>query len=145
MVRSMKHKKTQWIWAAALCLLAIAAMPAVTLADDYNEALTAMANGEYRSAYRDFKRLARNDHTRAQYQLGMLFLFGKGVDQDVEQGIDWLTRAAENGSYLAANELGQIYISGRGVSPNEQEAMKWLELATELAGEDPDEAEEGCD
>ena len=145
MVRSMKHKKTQRIWAAALCLMVAVAVPAVSQADAYDEALTAMANGEYRSAYRDFKRLARKDHTRAQYQLGMLFLFGKGVGQDVEQGIDWLTRAAENGSYLAANELGQIYISGRGVSPNEQEAMKWLELATELAGENPDDAEEGCD
>ena len=145
MVRSMKLKKTQRLSVAALCLLAAVALPTASQADAYDEALTAMANGEYRSAYRDFKRLARKDHTRAQYQLGMLFLFGKGVGQDVEQGIDWLTRAAENGSYLAANELGQIYISGRGVAPNEQEAMKWLDLATELAGENPDDAEEGCD
>jgi TPR repeat protein len=129
----------------ALCLMVAAGFPALCLADAYEEALEALAEGEYRTASRDFKRLARQDHPRAQYQLGMLYLFGKGVAQDVDQGIEWLKRAAENGSYLAANELGQVYLAGRGVAPDEQEAMKWLERATRLAGEHPEEAEEGCD
>jgi hypothetical protein len=64
---------------------------------------------------------------------------------DVAQGVEWLKRAANNGSYLAANELGQIYSAGRGVAPDEQEAVKWLELATRLAQENPAEADEGCE
>ncbi len=128
-----------------LWLIAGAALPAVSQADPYDEAMAALAEGEFRSAYRDFKRLARKDHTESQYQLGMLYLFGKGVTQDVEQGMEWLKRAAENGSYLAANELGQIYLAGRGVATDEQEAMKWLELATTLAAQNPGEAEDGCE
>jgi TPR repeat protein len=141
----MKRERKIVTLAAALWLIVAALLPVVSQAEPYDEALAALAEGEFRTAYRDFKRLARKDHTQAQYQLGMLLLLGKGVGQDEERGIEWLKRAAENGSYLAANELGQIYLAGRGVAPNEQEAMKWLELATQLAGENPDEAEDGCE
>jgi TPR repeat protein len=141
----MKHDKTNRIVHTALCLIITTALPVVSQADPYEEALADLTDGEFRSAFRDFKRLARKDHTQAQYQLGMLYIFGKGVGQDVEQGIEWLKRSAENGSYLAANELGQIYLAGRGVAPDEQEAMKWLELATQLADENPGEAEDGCE
>lgn len=145
MVRSMKHNKTNRFLVALLLLMVAASWPLASQADPYEEALEELTEGEFRSAFRAFKRLARKDHTEAQFQLGMLYIFGKGVAQDVEQGIEWLKRSAQNGSYLAANELGQIYISGRGVEPNEQEAIKWLELATQLAEENPDETEEGCD
>ncbi|MBT2969828.1 MAG: sel1 repeat family protein [Candidatus Thiodiazotropha sp. (ex Ctena orbiculata)] len=114
-------------------------------AADFEEAMEALTQGEHREAYRDFKRLAKHDHIKAQYQLGMLYLLGKGVGQDTDQGIAWLKEAATNGSYLAANELGQIYLSGRGVDINEQEAIKWLELATAIAEQNEGEAEDGCD
>ena len=145
MVPSMKQDKTNRTVALALCLIVAMALPLASRGDAYEEAMDELTEGEFRAAFRDFKRLARMDHTEAQYQLGMLYLFGKGVGQDVEQGIEWLKRAAENGYYLAANELGQIYLAGRGVAPNEQEAMKWLELATALAADNPGAAEEGCD
>lgn len=107
--------------------------------------MEALDNGEHREAYRGFKRLAKQYHVEAQYQLGMLYLFGKGVREDAAQGIAWLKEAAENGYYLAASELGQIYLSGRGVDVDEQEAIKWLELATMIAEENEGEAEDGCD
>ncbi|MES9992086.1 MAG: tetratricopeptide repeat protein [Candidatus Thiodiazotropha sp.] len=114
-------------------------------AADFDEAMESLANGEHREAYRGFKRLAKHDHVEAQFQLGMLYLFGKGVEEDATQGIAWLKEAASNGSYLAANELGQIYLSGRGVDVNEQEAVKWLELATMIAEQNEGEAEDGCE
>ncbi|MCU7906092.1 MAG: sel1 repeat family protein [Candidatus Thiodiazotropha sp. (ex Epidulcina cf. delphinae)] len=114
-------------------------------ADDYDDAVSALSDGDYHDAYQDFKRLARRDHVEAQFQLGMLYLFGKGVGQDSETGVEWLRQAAESGSYLAANELGRIYLSGKGVARDEQEAIKWLELATEIAEQHEGEAEDGCD
>jgi TPR repeat protein len=114
-------------------------------ASDFDDAMDARVAGEHHEAYRGFKRLAKRDHIEAQYQLGMLYLFGKGVEQDTVQGISWLKQAAENGSYGAANELGQIYLSGKGVAIDEQEAVKWLELATRIAEQNEGEAEDGCD
>jgi TPR repeat protein len=119
--------------------------PILSHAGDYEDALAALADGRYRSAVKEFKRLAREGHPDAQYQLGMLYLFGTGVGRDVTQGIVWLKRSANNGSYLAANELGQIYLSGQGVAQDEQEAMKWLEMATQLAEEDEDATDEDCE
>lgn len=141
----MHHERAIRVLFISIWLTVGASLPAVSLAEAYDDAVAALADGEYRTAYRDFKRLARQDHPKAQYQLGMLFLFGQGVEMDVTQGVEWLKRAANNGSYLAANELGQIYISGRGVAPDEQEAVKWVELATRLAQENPAEADEGCE
>lgn len=117
----------------------------VAFADDYDDALSALSDGDYREAYRGFKRLARRDHIEAQFQLGMLYLYGKGVGRDSDTGIEWLSQAAESGSYLAANELGQIYLSGKDVTRDEAEAIKWLELATKIAEQHEGEAEDGCD
>ncbi|WP_316366325.1 tetratricopeptide repeat protein [Candidatus Thiodiazotropha sp. CDECU1] len=126
-------------------LLLLVGMSGGLLASDFEDAMDAMTNGEHHSAYRGFKRLATRDHVKAQYQLGMLYIFGKGVEQNTHQGITWLKEAASNGSYMAANELGQIYLSGKGVEIDENEAIKWLELATEIAEQNEGEAEDGCD
>jgi TPR repeat protein len=115
------------------------------LASDFEDAMDAVTNGEPKDAYRGFKRLAKRDHVEAQYQLGMLYIFGKGVEQNTDQGVTWLKEAAGNGSYMAANELGQIYLSGKGVDRDEEEAIKWLELATQIAEQNEGEAEDGCD
>jgi TPR repeat protein len=116
-----------------------------SIADDFEMALTALSEREYSTAYRAFKRLAKREHIDAQYQLGMLYLYGRGVDQDVEQGVSWLKRAAEGGSYVAANELGQVYLSGQWVKQNETEAMKWLTLSSKIAEESEGEASDGCE
>jgi TPR repeat protein len=128
-----------------LGLLLALLSPLPVSAGEYEDAVAALTDGEYRQAYRGFKRLAQRDHVEAQYQVGMLYLFGQGAKLDTEQGIHWLERAANNGSYAAANELAQIYISGRGVPPNEAEAIKWMELATTIAEQDESVADDGCE
>ncbi|MET0091626.1 MAG: tetratricopeptide repeat protein [Candidatus Thiodiazotropha sp.] len=114
-------------------------------ADDYEDGVAALESQDYLAAARLFNRMAKRDHVKAQYQLGLLYLSGKGVDLDVEKGVDWLKRAAEGGSYKAANELSQIYLSGKGVERDEQEAIKWLELATRIAKQNTEEADDGCE
>ena len=73
----------------------------------------------------------------------MLYFQGKGVKQDIDQGISWLKDASANGSYRAAAELGQIYLAGTGVKADELEAMKWIRRSDELANAENTEA--GCD
>jgi hypothetical protein len=145
MERYMRYKQTIRMY-FFLCWLALSSgLWGVALASPFSEAKQALDAGDHRTAYRGFKRLAMQDHPGAQYQLGMLLLAGKGVAQDTTQGIEWLKRAAGNGSYLAANELAQIYTSGREVAPDEQEAMKWIERATQLGKQQPEVTDEGCE
>jgi TPR repeat protein len=141
----MYDKYTAQILTPLLWLLLAAGLLGMICAASYDEAMSILADGEYRAANRVFKRLALEGHPEAQYQLGMLLLLGKGVDMDVEQGIEWLKRATDNGFYLAANELGRSYILGRGVAPDEEGAKKWLERASQLAEQQPDDAEEDCE
>jgi uncharacterized protein len=128
-----------------LGLLSIVLFPLLVIADEYYDAMGALEAGEYRQAYRGFKRLAQRENVEAQYQVGMLYLFGQGVSEDAEQGIYWLGRAAHNGSFAAANELAQIYLAGRGVTANEAEAIKWMDLAKSIAEQDDSQAEDGCE
>jgi TPR repeat protein len=131
--------------ALGLFFIILLMMPGGLFASDFEDAMNALHNGNSREAYRGFKRLAKRDHIEAQYQLGMLYLFGEGVTQDTAQGISWLEQAANSGSYGAANELGQVYLSGKGVAVDERKALKWLELATEIAEQNQGAAEDGCD
>ncbi len=127
-----------------IALLSLPVMPLMA-ADDYAAGIAALESQDYLSAARLFNRMAKRDHVKAQYQLGLLYLSGKGVDADVDKGMEWLKRAAEGGSYKAANELSQIYLSGKGVPRDEQEAVKWLELATQIAQQNTEEADSGCE
>jgi len=119
--------------------------PGVVFADGYEAAATALVQGDQQQAFRLFKRLARQGHVQAQYQLGLLYLSGEGVEQDQVQGIEWLKQAAQSGDYLATNELGQIYMTGRGVAVNEAEAIHWVELAGKIAAQNQGVAEDGCE
>jgi hypothetical protein len=49
---------------------------------------------------------ALQGHAEAQYNLGLMFLAGKGVEQSQEEGVKWITRAAEGGSPGAQAFLG---------------------------------------
>lgn len=141
----MHHKRAIRVVSPLLWLVLSTGLSGAASAEPYAEAMSALGDGEHRVAFRGFKRLAAQDHAEAQYRLGMLYLSGQGVGQDIAKGIEWLKRAANNSSYLAANELGQIYLAGRNVPPDEREAVKWVELATRLAEENPGQAEEDCE
>jgi uncharacterized protein len=138
--KRLKYMLTCLLWPGSFALLSASLCAAA-----YDDAMSALADGDYRTAYRDFKALAEEGDAQAQYRLGVLLLFGQGVRQRTEEGIEWLKRAADNGSYLAANELVQIYNSGREVAPDEQEAMKWIERATQLGEQQPEVADDGCE
>ncbi len=112
-------------------------------ATDFDTAFAAYEAGEYRTAYRGFKRMAHDHHVQAQYLLGLLYFNGQGVRKDVQRGVEWLKEAAGNGSYRAAAELGHIYATGNGVRMDADEASRWIDLSVELAGEG--DADEECD
>ncbi len=65
----------------------------------------------------------------AQYQLGLLYLTGKGTLQDFEEAAKWFTSAAEQNHALAQYELGLLYHNGLGVNPDNEKSYVWLNLA----------------
>ncbi len=65
----------------------------------------------------------------AQYQLGLLYLNGRGTLQDFSEAAKWLTLAAEQNHSLAQYELGLLYQVGQGVELNVEKSYIWFNIA----------------
>lgn len=66
------------------------------------------------------------------YRAGMIYLFDKEVEQNIEKGIEFLKRAAEADHPQAAWVLANLYISGNLVEKNMMEGFTWLQLGAKL-------------
>ena len=61
----------------------------------------------------------------AQFNLGVMYLNGRGVPQDDAEAVKWHRLAAEQGYASAQFNLGVMYLNGRGVPQDDAEAVKW--------------------
>ncbi|MGD9604095.1 MAG: tetratricopeptide repeat protein [Gammaproteobacteria bacterium] len=104
------------------------------------------------------KPLAEGGSPEAQFELGMMYVAGRGVARDLEEGRFWLQQASRLGFGPAQLNLGSLYARGLGVTPDPVEATVWFTLAAangeslaaqylnvvqdELSGEDRARAEQ---
>ena len=65
----------------------------------------------------------------AQFELGLKYFQGQGVQQDYLRAAELFTRAADEGHALARNNLGTMYLIGFGVAQNIGRAAKLYKLA----------------
>ena len=101
--------------------------PSIPLAGE--EPYAALQRGDYRLAAGLFYPLAQRGDARAQYNLGMLYASGLGVDQDYQAALKWHRMAAAQGHAGGQNELAQMYAKGQGVQPNQVLAYVWFTVA----------------
>jgi len=81
-----------------------------TFADPFEDSMAAYNKGDYSTAYNLLKPLAEQGYASAQFNLGLLYLHGKGLSQDYVEAAKWFRRAAEQGDADAQNNLGVFYI-----------------------------------
>ena len=74
---------------------------------------------------------AAQGQPEAQYQLGVIYLRGKGISKDLGQAAGLLRRAAERGIAEAQYQLGLLYLTGDGVMKDYAEAAKWIRKAAD--------------
>ena len=98
-------------------------------AQDYNKGLTAYKAGDYVSALQEWKPLAEQGNSSAQYKLGVMYKSGKGVPLDYITAVRWYHLAAVQGNAFAQSNLGFMYRFGKGVPQNFAQAYMWYELA----------------
>jgi TPR repeat protein len=87
--------------------------------------------GDYQAAYKEWMPLAELGDAEAQYNIGVLFDEGAGVDQDLVAAADWYRRAGEQGFMDAQTNLGIMYYHGQGVDRHRHEASKWFRMAAD--------------
>ncbi len=73
-----------------------------------------------------------------QYNLGRLYLEGRGTAKDPRTAARWLYSAANKGQHQAQALLGQMMIDGEGVPRQAARGLMWLTLAFDAAGAEDD-------
>jgi TPR repeat protein len=74
---------------------------------------------------------ALSGNPQAQYELGQMFEFGRGVPQDFAEALKLYLLAAKQEFSKAEYALGLLYEHGRGVEANPSTAADWYEKAAE--------------
>lgn len=75
------------------------------------------------------KKAASSGGMQAIMDIAAMYLEGRVLERNPQQGIYWYSQAAEKRNTLAMKKLGELYERGLGVEPNQTEAIKWYKLA----------------
>ena len=78
-----------------------------------------------------YSKAAGQGHADAQYNLGLCYRNGRGVQKDDADAVKWYRKAAEQGQADAQNNLGVCYQDGTGVTQSMAEAIQWYTKAAE--------------
>lgn len=87
--------------------------------------------GDYAAAFEEWLPLAELGDVEAQYNLGVMYDEGAGVEQDPTTAASWYRKAAEQGFMDAQTNLGIMYYHGVGVERDYNEALKWFRRAAD--------------
>jgi len=87
---------------------------------------------EETAAIASLRAAAEAGQSEAQFNLGLCYKRGEGVERDAAAAVHWFSRAAREGHEpLAQTNLGVSYYFGEGVEQNATEAVGWFGLAAE--------------
>jgi len=87
--------------------------------------------GDYTAAYDEWLPLAELGDAEAQFNLGVLYDEGAGVERNLATAADWYRKAAEQGFIDAQTNLGILYYHGLGVERDHEAAAHWFRLAAD--------------
>ena len=85
----------------------------------FEEAFAAVRKGDYATAQRLLRGLADQGYAAPQYNLGLMYLNGRGVPQNDAEAAKWFLKAADQGYAAAQHNLGGMYDIGRGMPQND--------------------------
>ena len=98
---------------------------------DLQRGWDAVLEGDYATALYEWRPLAEQGSSVAQFNLGVMYDKGQGVPRAYETAVKWYTLSAEQGHAAAQFNLGNMYDEGQGVIQDYQTAVKWYTLAAE--------------
>ena len=101
------------------------------LTSNYSLGVEAYTEGDFRRAFNAWSLGAYEGNTEAQYNLGVLYLEGRGIERNLEQARNWFLKAAEKNHVEAQYNLGHLSLSGMGVEKSVQVALHWWKLSAE--------------
>lgn len=118
-------RKICFITAAAALIACTSALADLQQGERY------FAQGQYALALTELQPLAKRGNAAAAFYLGVMYMEGRGVSQNVSSGIKLLHSSAEGGDSGAMLRLGRIYYDGQLHSQDLQKAASYTRAAAE--------------
>jgi TPR repeat protein len=87
--------------------------------------------GHFDAAHEEWLPLAELGDAEAQFNMGVMYDEGAGVQQDLATAAEWYKKAAEQGFVDAQANLGMMYYHGQGVPCDHKTAVGWLQMAAD--------------
>ena len=126
-----KRSITQLVLMLGLCVIGSAgAQVSPPEKSNYEIGVQAFKDGDYRAAFDAWSLGAYEENPEAQYNLGVLYLEGRGVERDLEQARNWFLKAANKNQIEAQYNLGHMALSGLGMEKDTNEALRWWQKAS---------------
>jgi len=94
-----------------------------TLASCYDLGMHVKPNGK--ESIRLLTKAANQGYAPAEYELGRIYLYGRGIPIDYAQALLWERKAAERGDPRAQRDLAYMYERGFGVAADPAQAAEW--------------------
>jgi len=120
----------------ALGLMWTLIQPAQGAQSPFDEGMQAYRAGDFAGALEIWRPLAEEGMTEAQYNLGLLYYGGKGVEPDATEAHSWYLRAATGGFARAQYKVAEMYEAGDGVRRALPRAHFWFSMAKRQKYED---------
>ena len=80
-------------------------------------------------AFKEFLIAAKEGHVFAEFNVGLMYEQGLGVEKDVHEAFYWYEKSAEQGNSAAQFNLGVCYENGIGNSIDYEKANEWYRKA----------------
>jgi len=96
---------------------------------DYEAGVNAAFAGDFETAFREFSVAAEAGLDLAQYNLGILYFTGQGVEQNLDAAFKWTESAAKQGHLGAQFNLATLYYDGQGTPQDRDTAVTWFSQA----------------
>ena len=75
--------------------------------------------------------LANQGNAQAQYELGLMYELGMGIEKDLNQAFVWYQKSANQAYAKAQYNLGIFYALAKGVNKDIEQSKHWIRKANE--------------
>jgi uncharacterized protein len=120
---------------AAVGALALSAAGLAQVSTDVSKAMeqanAAYGRADYAEALRWARVAAEQGNADAQYNLGLMYANGQGVQENHAEAVRWFRLAADQGDAMAQYKVGLSYRNGWGLPKDYVEAARWNRLAAD--------------
>ncbi|MBI5252078.1 MAG: sel1 repeat family protein [Desulfomonile tiedjei] len=86
-------------------------------------------NSKRNAVINEFCQAAEEGDADAQFEMGVLYQYGRGVRQNLFEAVSLYCKAAEQGHIGAQSNLGVLYTLGLGIPRDYSQALYWFTKA----------------